>query len=74
VVPPCVCPLPSHNITPTKSSKCLLCLSLFYSIDMIELMLPCGTWNTLESRATIGICRLVDYSMAKKRQQAAPRF
>jgi hypothetical protein len=71
VVPPCVYPLSSHNVTPTKSSKCLLCLSFFYSIDMIELLLPCG-FNTLEyswMKATIGIFTLVDYSMAKKCQQ-----
>jgi hypothetical protein len=36
-----------HNVTPTKSSKCLLHLSFFYSIDMIELLLPCG-FDTLE--------------------------
>jgi hypothetical protein len=39
---------------------------------MIELLLPCG-FDTLEYswvKATIGICTLVDYSVAKKRQQA----
>jgi hypothetical protein len=48
------------------------CLSLFYSIDMIELLLP-YRFDTLEYssvKATIGICTLTDYSMAKKRQQA----
>jgi hypothetical protein len=38
---------------------------------MIELLLPYG-FNTLEYswvKATIGICTLVDYSMAKKHQQ-----
>jgi hypothetical protein len=50
----------------------LLRLSLFYSIDMIELLLPCG-FDTLKYswvEATIGICTLIDYSVAKKRQQA----
>jgi hypothetical protein len=71
LVPPCVCLLSSHNIIPTKSSQCLLHLSLFYSIDMIELLLPCG-FDTLEYswvNATIGICMLADYSVAKKHQQ-----
>jgi hypothetical protein len=39
---------------------------------MIELLLPCG-FDTLEYswvKATIGICNLEDYSMAKKCQQA----
>jgi hypothetical protein len=39
---------------------------------MIELLLPCG-FDTLEyswAKATIGICTLVDYSVAKKCQQA----
>jgi hypothetical protein len=48
----------------------LLHLSLFYSIDMIELLLPCG-FDTLEYywvKATIGICMLADYSVAKKHQ------
>jgi hypothetical protein len=39
---------------------------------MIELLLPFG-FNTLEYswvKATIGICTLADYSMAKKHQQA----
>jgi hypothetical protein len=38
---------------------------------MIELLLPCG-FDTLEYpyvKAIIGICTLVDYSVAKKRQQ-----
>jgi uncharacterized membrane protein len=39
---------------------------------MIELLLPCG-FDTLTIcswvKATIGICMLADYSMAKKRQQ-----
>jgi hypothetical protein len=38
---------------------------------MIELLLPCG-FDTLEYswvKATIGICTLADYSMAKKHQQ-----
>jgi hypothetical protein len=51
----------------------LLHLSLFYSIDMIELLLPCG-FDTLEYswvKATIGICMLADYSMAKKYQQGS---
>jgi hypothetical protein len=46
---------------------------LFYSIYMIELLLFCG-FDTLEYswlKATIGICMLVDYSMAKKWQQLA---
>jgi hypothetical protein len=40
---------------------------------MIELLLPCG-FGTLEYswvKATIGICTLVDYSVAKKCQQPA---
>jgi hypothetical protein len=48
----------------------LLCLSLFYSIDMIELLLPCG-FDTVEYswvKATIGICTLADYSVPKKCQ------
>jgi hypothetical protein len=52
----------------------LLCLSLFYSIDMIELLLPCG-FDTLEYswvKATIGICMPIDYSVAKKRQHSPP--
>jgi hypothetical protein len=39
---------------------------------MIELLLPCG-FDTLEYswvKVTIGICTLVDYSMAKKCQRA----
>jgi hypothetical protein len=39
---------------------------------MIELLLPCG-FNNLEYswvKATIGTYMLVDYSVAKKRQQA----
>jgi hypothetical protein len=50
----------------------LATLSLFYSIDMIELLLPCG-FDALEYswvKATIGICMLVDYSMAKTCEQA----
>jgi hypothetical protein len=38
---------------------------------MIELLRPCG-FDTLEYswvKAIIGICTLVDYSVAKKRQQ-----
>jgi hypothetical protein len=38
---------------------------------MIELLLPCG-FDTLEYswvKATIGICTLADYSVAKKCQQ-----
>jgi hypothetical protein len=38
---------------------------------MIELLLPCA-FDTLEYswvKVTIGICTLVDYSVAKKRQQ-----
>jgi hypothetical protein len=45
---------------------------LFYSIDMIELLLSYG-FDTVEYfwvKATIGICTLTDYSVAKKRQQA----
>jgi hypothetical protein len=45
---------------------------LFYCIDMIELLLHCG-FDTLEYswvKATIGICMLADYSVAKKCQQA----
>jgi hypothetical protein len=48
----------------------MLHLPLFYSIDMIELLLPCG-FDTLEYswvKATIGIYTLVDYSVAKKCQ------
>jgi hypothetical protein len=40
-------------------------------MDMIELLLPCG-FDTLEYswvKATIGICMLVDHSVAKKCQQ-----
>jgi hypothetical protein len=40
---------------------------------MIELLLPCG-FDTLEYcwvKATIGICMLVNYSVAKKCQQPA---
>jgi hypothetical protein len=50
----------------------LLRLSLLYSIDMIELLIPCG-FDTLEYscvKATIGIRTLADYSVAKKRQHA----
>jgi hypothetical protein len=39
---------------------------------MIEILLPCG-FDILEYswvKATIGICTLADYSMAKKLQQA----
>jgi hypothetical protein len=39
---------------------------------MIEILLPYG-FNTLEYswvKATVGICRLADYSVAKKSQQA----
>jgi hypothetical protein len=42
---------------------------------MIELLLPCG-FNTLEYSwvmATIGICTLADYSMAKKCQHSLHR-
>jgi hypothetical protein len=42
---------------------------------MIELLLPCGL-DTLKyswMKATIGICVLADYSMAKKRQQQIPK-
>jgi hypothetical protein len=45
---------------------------LFYSIDMIELLLPCG-FDTLKYswvKDTIDICTLTDYSVAKKHQQA----
>jgi hypothetical protein len=38
---------------------------------MVELLLPCG-FDTLEYswvKATIGICMLADYSVAKKCQQ-----
>jgi hypothetical protein len=38
---------------------------------MIELLLPCG-FDTMEyswAKATIGICTLADYSVAKKCQQ-----
>jgi hypothetical protein len=41
-------------------------------MDMIELLHPCG-FDTLEYswvQATIGICMLTDYSVAKKHQQA----
>jgi hypothetical protein len=44
---------------------------LFYSIDIIELLLP-YEFYTLEYswlKATIGIFTLADYSVAKKRQQ-----
>jgi hypothetical protein len=44
---------------------------LFYSIDMIELLLPCG-FDTLKYswvKAIIGICTLANYSVAKKHQQ-----
>jgi hypothetical protein len=47
---------------------------LLYSIDMIELLLPCG-FDTLEYswvKAIIGICTLADYSVAKKCQQCHP--
>jgi hypothetical protein len=40
---------------------------------MIELQLPCG-FDTLEYslvKATIGICTLTDYSVAKKHQQSS---
>jgi hypothetical protein len=41
---------------------------------MIELLLPCGCgFDTLEYswvKATVGICMLIDYSVAKKCQQA----
>jgi hypothetical protein len=43
---------------------------------MIELLIPCG-FNILEYswvKATIGICTLADYSVAKKRQQALVEF
>jgi hypothetical protein len=43
---------------------------MFYSIDMIELLLPCG-FDTLEYswvKATISNCMLADYIVAKKRQ------
>jgi hypothetical protein len=46
----------------------LLRLSLLDSIDMIELLLPCG-FDTLEYswvKATVGICTLTDYSVNKK--------
>jgi hypothetical protein len=65
-----VCLLSSHNITPLLSAVTLLRLSLFYSIDIIDLLLPYGV-DTLEYswvKATIGICMLADYSMAKKRK------
>jgi hypothetical protein len=42
---------------------------------MIELLLPCG-FHTLEYswvKATIGICTLGDYSMAKKHQLTSAR-
>jgi hypothetical protein len=40
---------------------------------MIELLLPCGfdTGEYAWEKATIDICTLVDYSVAKKCQQAA---
>jgi hypothetical protein len=44
---------------------------MFYSIDMIELLLPYG-FNTLEYswvKVTIGICMLANYFVAKKCQQ-----
>jgi hypothetical protein len=65
-----VCLLSSHNITPLLSAVTLLRLSLFYSIDIIDLLLPYGV-DTLEYswvKATIGICMLADYSMAKERK------
>jgi hypothetical protein len=43
---------------------------------MIELLLPCG-FDTLEyswMKVTIGICTLVDYSVAKKRQHRLSRL
>jgi hypothetical protein len=45
---------------------------MFYSIDMIEFLLPCGFDTLLYSwvNATIGIYTLAYYSVAKKRQQA----
>jgi hypothetical protein len=49
---------------------------MFYYIDMIELLLPCG-FDTLEYswvKATIGICMLADYFVAKKCQQAYEWF
>jgi hypothetical protein len=49
-----------------------MCVSLFYSIYMIELLLLYG-FDTLEYswvKATIGICMLVDCFVAKKCQQA----
>jgi hypothetical protein len=75
VVPPCVCLLSSHNITPTKSNNVCYIYPCSISIDMIELLLPCG-FDTLEYswvKATISICTLVDYSVAKKRQQQLER-
>jgi hypothetical protein len=65
-----MCLLSSHNITPLLSAVTLLRLSLFYSIDIIDLLLPYGV-DILEYswvKATIGICMLADYSMAKKRK------
>jgi hypothetical protein len=47
----------------------VLRLSLFYSIYMVELLLPCG-FDTLENswvKATISICMLAEYFVAKKR-------
>jgi hypothetical protein len=43
---------------------------LFYFIDMIKLLLPCG-FDTLEYswvKATFGTCTLADFSLAKKYQ------
>jgi hypothetical protein len=54
----------------------LLRLSLFYSIDIIELLFLYG-FDTLEyswMKATVGICTLVDYSVAKKCQQIFNSF
>jgi hypothetical protein len=71
VVPSCICPLSFHNVTPGTSS--LLRLSLFYSIDMIELLLPCE-FDTLQYswvKATIDICTFADYFVAKKREGPA---
>jgi hypothetical protein len=48
---------------------------MFYSIDMIELLLSYG-FDTLEYsrvKATIGICMLADNSMAKKHQHTTTR-
>jgi hypothetical protein len=72
VVPPCVYPLSSHNITPTKYSN-VCYVYPYFIIDMIELLLPSG-FDTLEYsgiKATIGICTLADNSMAKKHQQTS---